>query len=261
MKLEFGADGTRTPVAAGASALPIQDGGNSLTVDGTVAITGAVDVTGSTVAAVVSGTVTANAGTNLNTSALALEAGGNLAAAVASLAVLDNIVAGAEAQVDIVAALPAGNNNIGDVDIASIAAGDNNIGNVDVVTLPALVAGTAFIGYVGHGKTLKTVSGSLTADTDIITAVATKRLKVVAFSLVSNGTNANTVIFKSNGTSGTELWRVLLQSSANIAAGANLAISAPSFLFATVAGEKLTLDVSAADTIHYSVTYFDDDVA
>jgi hypothetical protein len=53
-------------------------------------------------------------------------------------------------------ALPAGTNNIGDVDILSIAAGDNNIGNVDVVTLPnvtigtmaALVAGTANIGDV-----------------------------------------------------------------------------------------------------------------
>jgi hypothetical protein len=42
------------------------------------------------------------------------------------------------------AALPAGTNNIGDVDVLSIAAGDNNIGNVDVVTLPnvTLAAGT-----------------------------------------------------------------------------------------------------------------------
>lgn len=31
-------------------------------------------------------------------------------------------------------ALPAGNNNIGDVDILTIAAGDNNIGNVDIVS-------------------------------------------------------------------------------------------------------------------------------
>ncbi len=45
-------------------------------------------------------------------------------------------------------ALPAGNNNIGDVDVASIAAGDNNIGNVDVVTLPSLPAGTNNIGDV-----------------------------------------------------------------------------------------------------------------
>jgi hypothetical protein len=33
-------------------------------------------------------------------------------------------------------ALPAGTNNIGDVDVLSIAAGDNNIGNVDIVTVP-----------------------------------------------------------------------------------------------------------------------------
>lgn len=45
-------------------------------------------------------------------------------------------------------ALPAGNNNIGDIDIASIAAGDNNIGNVDVVSLPAIPAGTNNIGDV-----------------------------------------------------------------------------------------------------------------
>lgn len=87
------------------------------------AITGSVTVSGS---------VTANAGTNLNTSLLALESGGNLAAAAASLAILDNIVSGSEAQVDIVAALPAGTNNIGDVDVASIAAGTNLIGDVAI---------------------------------------------------------------------------------------------------------------------------------
>jgi hypothetical protein len=46
-----------------------------------------VTVTGSVT---VSGSVTANAGTNLNTSLLALESGGNLAAAAASLSVLDD---------------------------------------------------------------------------------------------------------------------------------------------------------------------------
>lgn len=50
---------------------------------------------------------------------------------------LAGAVSGTEVQVDVVAALPAGTNNIGDVDILSIAAGDNNIGNVDVVTVPA----------------------------------------------------------------------------------------------------------------------------
>jgi len=68
----------------------------------------------------VTGSVTANAGTNLNTSALALESGGNLAAAATSLGTLDNIVSGSEAQVDVVAALPAGTNNIGDVDVLTV---------------------------------------------------------------------------------------------------------------------------------------------
>ena len=58
VKVEWGPDNTQTKVDTGASALPIQDGGNSITVDGSV---------------------TANAGANLNTSALALESGGNLA--------------------------------------------------------------------------------------------------------------------------------------------------------------------------------------
>jgi hypothetical protein len=49
------------------------------------------------------------------------------------------------------AALPAGANNIGDVDVLtlpSIPAGTNNIGDVDVLTLPALPAGTNNIGDV-----------------------------------------------------------------------------------------------------------------
>lgn len=44
-KQVWGADGTATDVAAGASALPIQDGGNSITVDGTVSVSGTVAVT------------------------------------------------------------------------------------------------------------------------------------------------------------------------------------------------------------------------
>lgn len=72
----------------------ISDGGNTITVDGTVAVT--------------------NAGLT------------ELAAAIDT-----------ELQVDVVGALPAGTNNIGDVDILSIAAGDNNIGNVDIASIAA----------------------------------------------------------------------------------------------------------------------------
>lgn len=70
-------------------------------------------------------------------------------------------------------ALPAGTNNIGDVDIASIAAGDNNIGNVDIVTLPALVAGSAIIGKVGIDQTTPGTTNlvALTAETTKVIGV------------------------------------------------------------------------------------------
>src|SRR3990167_2128801 len=36
-----------------------------------------------------------------------------------------------------------------------------------------------------HGKTIKSVTGTVSVDTDIVTAVASKRIKVIAFSLIS----------------------------------------------------------------------------
>lgn len=80
--------------AAGAAAVNIQDGGNTITVDGAVTVSGT---------ATVSGSVTANAGTNLNTSLLALEAGGNLAAIAASTNVLDDWDETDRAKVNIIA--------------------------------------------------------------------------------------------------------------------------------------------------------------
>lgn len=87
VKIQYGVDGSATDVSD-TNPLPIDDAGGSITVDGTVTADagtgpwpvtdngGSLTVDGSVT---VSGTVTANAGTNLNTSALALESGGNLA--------------------------------------------------------------------------------------------------------------------------------------------------------------------------------------
>lgn len=63
----------------------------------------------------------------------------SLASAVTALQILDNVVSGSEAQVDVVAALPAG---------------DNNIGNVDIVTMPAVTnAGTFAVQVDGAALT------------------------------------------------------------------------------------------------------------
>lgn len=58
--------------------------------------------------------------------------------------------------------LPAGTNNIGDVDVLSIAAGDNNIGNVDVVTLPnvTLAASTNTNEVVGDAAHDAAIAGN-----------------------------------------------------------------------------------------------------
>jgi hypothetical protein len=62
-------------------------------------------------------------------------------------------------QTTITAALPAGNNNIGDVDVASIAAGVNNIGDVDIASI---AAGETTIGRVGGNSTMVTGTPVLT---------------------------------------------------------------------------------------------------
>jgi hypothetical protein len=132
VKLEFGADNTQTKVSS-SDPLPVVQTGtlNVGTVTAVTSITNAVAVT--------------NAG--LTELAAAINASSqmdvNLAASNATVTVanagLTELAAAidTEVQCDIVGALPAGTNNIGNVDIASIAAGDNNIGNVDIASIAA----------------------------------------------------------------------------------------------------------------------------
>ena len=132
-------------------------------------------------------------------------------------------------------------------------------------TNPWIVSGT--VGVAGtptwtHGKTIKTVAGSATGDVDLISAVASKRLKVMAYSFIAVDNTGQTLSFKSSGTGGAEIWRVYLKGpDANTPYGANLSVPAPSFLFATSAGHQLTLDTSSSGLVHYSVSYYDDDAS
>jgi hypothetical protein len=87
-----GAEGSKTPVdITSADGLLVNLGANNdVTVTGTVSVTEPVSVDDNGGSLTVDGSVTANAGTNLNTSALALETGGNLAGAATSLAAIDD---------------------------------------------------------------------------------------------------------------------------------------------------------------------------
>lgn len=123
---------TRVTDSFGTEINPAKEDGNLSTIaTDTTSIDGKITAcdTGS-----IAGTVTANAGTNLNTSALALESGGNLAT-------IAGAIAGTEMQVDVVASIPAGSNNIGkivitdgsnDATIRNLAANDAlNVAIVD----------------------------------------------------------------------------------------------------------------------------------
>ena len=87
LPLPSGAATAAKQPALGTAGTPSTD---VLTVQGAASMT-ALKVDGSGVTQPVSGTVTANAGTNLNTSALALESGGNLAALVTRTPVVGQI--------------------------------------------------------------------------------------------------------------------------------------------------------------------------
>lgn len=91
------------------------------------------------------GQVTANAGTNLNTSLLALEAGGNLAAAAASLAIMDDWDEVDRAKVNLV---------VGQSGVAGGTGADAaNVQRVSLATNVGLPAGTALLGKVGIDQT------------------------------------------------------------------------------------------------------------
>lgn len=168
--------------------------------------TGLVSVDDNGGSLTVDGSVTANAGTNLNTSALALESGGNLAGAAASLAVLDDWdesdrakvnpiagqagvaggsgVVGATTQRVVLAtdvALPAGTNaigklaansgvDIGDVDVASVVPGTGatNLGKAEDAAHTTGDVGVMMLG-VRNEEGDNTLSGTVGDYTPIAT--------------------------------------------------------------------------------------------
>lgn len=108
------------------------------------------------------------------------------------------------------------------------------------------------------GKTLVSKGGSASSSGDnTIVAAGTNKLKVYAFSLSTISTAQVTCVFQS-GASGTELWRVTLQAISGASTGANLVVQPPAWLFATAGATLLNLNLSSANAVHWSVSYYDE---
>lgn len=175
--------------STGAAAVNIQDGGNTITVDGTVAVTnagittiaGAVAGTEMQVDVLTMPTVTVNSHAVTNAGTFAVQAAATLAAETTKVIGTVNIAAAQTlatvttvgAVTGITNALPAGTNAIG-----KLAANSGvDIGDVDILSI---AAGTNIIGKTGHditgiGHGVKVVT---TAGTDVALAASTGCKKV-----------------------------------------------------------------------------------
>lgn len=108
------------------------------------------------------------------------------------------------------------------------------------------------------GRILVSAGGSAASNgNNTLVSAGTNRLKVFAFSLSTTSTTAMTCIFQS-GASGTELWRVILQAPTSVSTGANLVVQPPAWLFATATATLLNLNLSSANAVHWSCSYWDE---
>jgi len=211
----------------------------------------------------VSGTVTANAGTG--TLAVSLAANTPIIAAGSALigkVSIDQVTANANEVVTKTgsvtnATLQTGSNTIGALTANQSVNVNQLAGNTISSGVGATGTGTTRIVQANDaGKTILSKAGtaSSSGDNTIINA-GTNKLKIKAFSLTTTSTTAVTCIFKS---STTVLWQVILQAPTGVSVGANLVVPAPDFIFSTASATLLNLNLSSAQTIHYSVSYYDE---
>ena len=106
----------------------------------------------------------------------------------------------------------------------------------------------------GSGKTLKSASFSLSATGTVVAAVSSKRIKVFAIKLVVSA--ALSVNFRDGASTAIEGAQALA-----INGGIQEAVTPPSFLFGTSAGNSLDLVITGIGAAAGRISYFDDDAA
>lgn len=214
--------------AAGASAVNIQDGGNSITIDGTVTgITNSIAVhvlsTGGTLQVRL-----AESSAGLHTDDTAFTPGTDVGVPVMGL--------------------------FDDTATDSVDEGDAGI--------LRMTGNRILMAHTDSTASIFTVSGSTSgvspSGVTLVAPSANYSFKVFAFSLQTTGIVSCVARFTNGGGSATEFWRGLVTSNQTSSApvGANLAVSPPSYLFATGTSTTLSLHLDTATLVHYSVSYF-----
>lgn len=111
---------------------------------------------------------------------------------------------------------------------------------------------------VSIGRSLSSSSGTVTATQVTLVLAGSNKTKVYAFSLTTTSTTGVIASFMHGSQSGPELWRVLLQAPSGANSGANLAVSPPTWLFATPSAGNLILFLSTSVRVDYSIAWFDE---
>lgn len=161
--------------------------------------------------------------------------------------------------VDVGAPIPTGSNTIGALTDNQSVNLNQLAGNTISSGVGATGTGTVRVVQANDaGKTILSKGGSAASSgNNTLIASGTNKLKIKAFSLTTTSTTSVTCIFQS-GASGTELWRVVLQAPTGVSVGANLVVPAPDYIFSTASSVLLNLNLSSAQTVHYSVSYIDE---
>ena len=212
--------------ATGAAAVNIQDGGNALTVDGT--LTG---ITNSIAVHVLStnGTMAVNVGKVDGTVAIYLHStGGTLGVRVG--------------QID------------GSAAVHLVGTGGSLAVKIDPSYNVVNVSSTILLPSTVSGST----SGISASGVTLIAPEANHNIKVFAYSIQSTGAVSQAIIFgNGSGAGQTEFWRPLVtEGGVTGVQGANLAISPPGYIFATGVNTTLVLFGNDGGLVHYSIGYF-----
>ena len=118
------------------------------------------------------------------------------------------------------------------------------------------VDGTLFVSKgVGAGLAWATMRGTGNTDISAYNAPANYNFKIFAIALTTTAQVQNVVQLHNGGEAETEFWRYALQAPTAGIAGANIAVSPPSYIFATGTSTTLAIQADASSLIHYSISF------
>jgi hypothetical protein len=214
----------------------------------------------------VSGSVTANAGTNLNTSALALESGGNLAAIAASASVLDDWDNGASDGASVSGDVAHDTADAGEpvkIGAKAVAHGSNPTA-VDAGDRTNLYANRHGIPFMlgGHPNIITTRANYSSAQTDtaIVSASAGQKIVVTRISVLADKANSVDVAARVGfGTANTPTGDGVVLSHPGIAAGSGVVEGNGSGILgigADAADLRITSEAATSGSIDVVVSYF-----